>query len=127
MLKTIAIYLIATCYFLVSAGLFAYGIHCFMMLWLGLRKRDEKYAPQIAKIEDWPQVTVQIPIYNEMYVAERIIKCASEFDYPADKLQIQVLDDSTDQTVSIVRELVNQLRSEVINIDHVHRTNLRPP
>lgn len=123
MLKTIAVYIVATLYFIVSAGLFAYGLHCFSMLWLGLRKRKEKYAPEIAKLEEWPHVTVQIPIYNEMYVAERIIKCASEFDYPAGKLQIQVLDDSTDQTATIVGKLVSQLQREGINIDHLHRSN----
>ena len=123
MLKTLAIYIVASLYFLVSAGLFAYGLHCFMMLWLGLRKRGDEYAPKPIELNEWPSVTVQIPIYNEMYVAERIIKCASKFDYPADKLQIQVLDDSTDQTVAIVSKLVTQLQLEGINIDHLHRTS----
>lgn len=123
MLKIILTYTVATFYFLISAGLFVYGLHCFSMLWLGLRKRGEKYAPQPAELDEWPTVTVQIPIYNEMYVAERIIKCASRFDYPADKLQIQVLDDSTDQTVAIVSKLVHQLQQSGVNIDHLHRTN----
>ncbi len=123
MLKTLAIILVASLYFLVSAGLFAYGLHCFAMLWLGMRKRGEQYAPKPTKLTDWPKVTVQLPIYNEMYVAERIIKAASRFDYPADKLQIQVLDDSTDQTVTIVAQLVNELQQNGIDIHHLHRTD----
>ncbi|MFT7586010.1 MAG: cellulose synthase/poly-beta-1,6-N-acetylglucosamine synthase-like glycosyltransferase, partial [Cellvibrionaceae bacterium] len=123
MLKTIAVYLIAILYFMVSAGLFVYGVHCFAMLWLGLRKRGEEHTPKPTQLTEWPPVTVQIPIYNEMYVAERIIKCVSEFDYPADKLQIQILDDSTDQTVSIISGLVDQLKHTGINIDHLIRTN----
>ncbi|MEM8858273.1 MAG: glycosyltransferase, partial [Chloroflexota bacterium] len=123
MFQSILIYLVASLYFLVSAGLFAYGLHCFSMLWLGLRKRKNEYAPSPIQVTDWPSVTVQIPIYNEMYVAERIIAAVSAFDYPADKLQIQVLDDSTDQTVGIVAQMVNQLRLDGLNIDHLHRTD----
>ncbi len=123
MFQTLAIILVATLYFLVSAGLFAYGLHCFSMLWLGWRKAGDEHAPQPAELTEWPPVTVQIPIYNEMYVAERIIKAVSQFDYPADKLQIQVLDDSTDQTSQIVAQLVSQISQNGTNIDHIHRTN----
>lgn len=123
MFQTILIYVVATLYFCVSAGLFAYGLHCFSMLWLGLRHRTKAETTKPNRPKTWPAVTVQIPIYNEMYVAERIIRAAVAFDYPAQKLQIQVLDDSTDQTVSIVGQLVHQFRQEGVNIQHLHRTN----
>ncbi len=68
-----------------------------------------------------PVVTVQLPLYNERYVAERLIQSVCELDYPRDKLQIQVLDDSTDQTRDICRERVNFFKKRGFNISHIHR------
>ncbi|NJN54362.1 MAG: hypothetical protein HC804_06150, partial [Anaerolineae bacterium] len=62
--------------------------------------------------EDVPFVTVQLPMYNEMYVAERIIDYVAAQEYPKDKFEIQVLDDSTDETVSIVAAKVAALRAQ---------------
>jgi cellulose synthase/poly-beta-1,6-N-acetylglucosamine synthase-like glycosyltransferase len=73
----------------------------------------------------FPYVTVQLPIYNELYVVERLIDNLCQFDYPADKFEIQVLDDSTDETSSIIRKKVNQWKDQGINIIHVHRTARR--
>ncbi len=66
---------------------------------------------------------MQLPIFNEMYVAERVIKAAAKLDYPAELLQIQVLDDSSDETKNIVQRCVAGLRAKGLNIVHVHRTN----
>jgi cellulose synthase/poly-beta-1,6-N-acetylglucosamine synthase-like glycosyltransferase len=68
-----------------------------------------------------PNVTIQLPIYNEQYVAERLIDCVARLNYPKDKLEIQVLDDSTDDTYNIIAEKVGQLKS-FVNIHHIHRS-----
>jgi len=70
-----------------------------------------------------PTVTVQLPMFNELYVAERIIEACTKFDYPKDKLHIQVLDDSTDETKDVIAQKVNQIASTGIHIEHIHRTN----
>jgi len=70
-----------------------------------------------------PKVTVQLPMYNEMYVADRIIDTVAAFDYPRDKFQIQVLDDSTDETKDIIAKKVKEWQDKGLNISHVHRVN----
>ncbi|CAN5450945.1 glycosyltransferase [soil metagenome] len=69
-----------------------------------------------------PLVTVQLPVYNEKYVVERLIDCVAKLNYPADKLEIQVLDDSTDETNKVIAEKVAQLQG-LVNIKHLHRAN----
>jgi cellulose synthase/poly-beta-1,6-N-acetylglucosamine synthase-like glycosyltransferase len=68
-------------------------------------------------------VTIQLPLYNEQYVVERLIQAVCEIDYPKDKLEIQVLDDSTDETVEIVARAVEQKQREGFDIIHIHREN----
>ena len=75
------------------------------------------------KREDLPHVTVQLPMYNEKYVAEALINSCAQLDYPADKLEIQVVDDSTDETVDIVDERATYWNSQGINVTIVHREN----
>lgn len=70
-----------------------------------------------------PKVTVQLPMYNEMYVAERIIETTAKFNYPKDRLQIQVLDDSTDETKDIIARKVAEITAQGVNIQHVHRVD----
>ena len=70
-----------------------------------------------------PKVTIQLPMYNELYVAERIIETISNFDYPSDKLQIQVLDDSTDETKDVIAKKVAEVAARGINIQHIHRVD----
>ena len=69
----------------------------------------------------WPVVTVQLPIFNEKYVAERLIEAVCRLDYPRDRLEIQVLDDSTDETARLVARLVERKRDEGFDIHHLHR------
>lgn len=89
--------------------------------------RDRKRkASQVFPVFDSgkaPKVTVQLPMFNELYVAERIIEKAAEFDYPHDKLQIQVLDDSTDETVGVIAKKVAEIAARGINIQHIHRVD----
>lgn len=75
------------------------------------------------ELENYPVVTLQLPIYNEMYVIERLIKTVCEMDYPIDKLEIQVLDDSTDETVEIVSNIVKEYKLRGFDIHHIHRTD----
>jgi cellulose synthase/poly-beta-1,6-N-acetylglucosamine synthase-like glycosyltransferase len=70
-----------------------------------------------------PKVTIQLPMFNELYVAERIIETVAAFEYPADKLQIQVLDDSTDETKDDIANKVAEVAARGINIQHIHRVD----
>lgn len=70
-----------------------------------------------------PFVTVQLPMYNEMYVAERIIEKVAEFDYPRDRFEIQVLDDSTDETVDLIAAKVAEIKAKGVDIVHIHRVD----
>lgn len=72
---------------------------------------------------DLPVITVQLPLFNEMYVVERIIKAVTEIDYPRDKLEIQVLDDSTDETVKLGEVTVAKYKERGFDIHYLHRTD----
>lgn len=69
----------------------------------------------------WPYVTVQLPVYNELYVVDRLIEAVAALDYPKEKLEIQVLDDSTDETVAAIARKVETVRKQGITIDHIQR------
>jgi cellulose synthase/poly-beta-1,6-N-acetylglucosamine synthase-like glycosyltransferase len=84
------------------------------------RRRESR--PPLSDHET-PFVTIQLPIYNEYYVAERLIRSACEVDHPRERLEVQVLDDSTDETLELTRELVRQFREEGVNITHIHRAD----
>ncbi len=87
------------------------------------RKKPKGIPAIIFNPETTPFVTVQLPMYNELYVAERIIEKAAQFQYPRDKFQIQVLDDSTDETVEVIAKKVAEVQALGINIVHIHRVN----
>ena len=72
-------------------------------------------------ITNAPKVTIQLPMYNELYVAERIIETVAAFDYPQDKFEIQVLDDSTDETKDVIANKVAEIQKTGVNIKHIHR------
>ncbi len=75
------------------------------------------------KDEDLPFVTIQLPIYNELYVVERLIDNIAKFDYPKEKYEIHILDDSTDETVQIALAKVKEYKAKGFNIDHITRSN----
>jgi len=110
-------------YFLVVGLLFAYGLNFFYLTFLTLK--HSTFKPEPPPMERWPSVTVQLPIYNEMYVAERLIDAAAALDYPPDLLEIQVLDDSTDETVELVGRTVSRLQARGVRIHHLHRQDRR--
>ena len=70
-----------------------------------------------------PLITVQLPLFNEMYVVERLLKAVTEFDYPREKLEIQVLDDSTDETVKLAEATVEKYEQEGFKISYIHRSD----
>jgi cellulose synthase/poly-beta-1,6-N-acetylglucosamine synthase-like glycosyltransferase len=113
---------IALLYFLVSAILFTFGLNFLYLTWRAWRE-GRQMQPTPPPLAEWPHVTVQLPIFNEMYVAKRIIAAAVKLDYPADRLQIQVTDDSTDETREIVRREVARWQAQGVNISHLHRTD----
>jgi len=99
-----------------------YGAHRYFLVLLYYRVR--KRVPQPAgRFEELPPVTIQLPMYNERYVAQRIIERACQIDYPRDRLQIQVLDDSTDETAAIARQTVERMRTLGHNVVYLHRDN----
>lgn len=110
---------IALLYLVVVGMLFIYGINFFYLTYLSWRKGRQRLEPPV--LTDWPYVTVQLPIYNEMYVAQRLIEAAVQLDYPMDRLEIQVLDDSTDATLQIVDQAVERARHKGINIVAIRR------
>ncbi len=112
-------------YYSVLAVLSFYGLHRLWMVFLYLRTRaDLVPMPEPpADLQAWPVVTVQLPLYNEMYVAERLIEAVCRLDYPAGRLEIQVLDDSTDETTEIVARAVAEQQARGVAIHHLHRTD----
>ena len=120
-------YLMLLIYFLAMSGVTVYALLQFHLLYL--YKKYHKENPEIrykqfgATDQNAPMVTVQLPMYNEMYVAERIIDYVAAQEYPKDRFQIQVLDDSTDETVGIVAAKVAGLKAQGFDIQHVHRVN----
>src|SRR5258705_2271409 len=88
--------------------------------------RYRKFVPQpkgVFNEAELPVITVQLPLFNEMYVVERLVKAITEFDYPREGLQIQVLDDSTDETVKLAEATVEKYRSAGFDIEYVHRSD----
>src|SRR5262245_54304059 len=93
-----------------------------MMIWLYFRHR--RAAPEPGRVlpePDLPVVTVQLPIFNEMYVVERLIDSVASIDYPREKLEIQVLDDSTDETIEISRRKVEEWRARGLDVKLIRR------
>ena len=121
----LAIYLFA------SAMLHVYGLNCYVMIWLFRRREQERRMEEraiLARFGDLPDaelpvVTTQLPIYNERNVIERLLRAVTAIDYPRDKHEIQVLDDSTDETRAITAELVTRLRADGHDVHHLHRTD----
>ncbi len=109
-------------YFAVMVVLAMYGIHRYALVYNFFKYRRNVPGPP-PEIENWPRVTVQLPIYNERYVTERLVEAVAQFDYPRELLQIQVLDDSTDETQVIARDCVERYRALGVPVEYLHRDN----
>jgi cellulose synthase/poly-beta-1,6-N-acetylglucosamine synthase-like glycosyltransferase len=109
-------------YFVSLSILFGFGIHGLVLLYY-YRKTHNQTLPNVALPDLAPMVTVQLPMFNEMFVVERLIKAVCEFDYPKDRFEIQVLDDSTDETVKIAKMAVEEYKKKGFDIQYIHRDN----
>mgnify|MGYP001457996415 CR=1 FL=1 len=114
--------IILAVYFISLSILFAFGLHGLILLYY-YRKTFAVNYPDEQMPDEVPVVTVQLPVFNELYVVERLIRAVCAIEYPKDKLEIQVLDDSTDDTQELAIKIVNEYRENGFNIKYIHRDN----
>lgn len=106
--------------YLACLGLLAcYGVYRYQVVWLYYRVKARRPVPPPLRV--WPTVTIQIPVYNERYVVERAIRSACEVDYPRERLEIQILDDSTDDTTELIARATAPYRRRGLRVAHVRR------
>ncbi|HSL22991.1 MAG TPA: cellulose synthase family protein [Vicinamibacterales bacterium] len=117
--------LILVLYFFILSILAVYGWHRYYIVYLYMKNRDAVPRSPARRFDQLPVVTIQLPIYNEMYVAERLIDAVCRMDYPRELLEIQVLDDSTDETAQIAELAVRRQAQRGIDIKYLHRTDRR--
>ena len=115
-------YLWTVCYLTVLLCFSVYGLHRWWIIYLFLKNRARLPHP-LAQFERLPVVTVQLPIFNERYVAERLLRAVSALDYPPGLLEIQVLDDSTDDTQELIQREVAALQARGLDVRLLHRTD----
>jgi len=109
-------------YLFVVGTLALYGFHRYCIIYLYFKHR--KTAPKpLTEFKVLPRITVQLPIFNELYVVERLLRSVAEIDYPKELLQIQVLDDSTDETEALARTGVGNLKAQGFDAEFIHRTD----
>ena len=111
-------------YFGILLILSIYGIHRYFILFLYFRYYKWRQQPDAPAFDphDCPPVTVQLPLFNEYYVAKRVIESAARMRYPKHLLRIQILDDSTDDTRVVARETAGRLRAEGYNVEYRYRS-----
>jgi len=110
-------------YFIVLILLASYGAHRYVLVYLYYKNKKNRTTEPLAKFPDLPRVTIQLPIFNEQFVVERLLDAICRLHYPLEKLDIQVLDDSTDETVAVARGLVNHYAAKGFPISYHHRSN----
>ena len=109
-------------YFIVLFVLAVYGMHRYWLVY-DYFKYAKNIPPAPPPVAHWPRVTIQLPIYNERYVIERLVDAVTRFDYPRELLDIQVLDDSTDETCQVAHHCVERHALQGMPIEYIHRTN----
>ena len=111
-------------YFSILTVLAIYGVYRIKQVFEFWRYRSLPPVPAgHFNDDDLPRITIQLPLFNEMYVVNRLVKAVTEIDYPRDRMEIQVLDDSTDETISIARATVEQYAREGFDIHYIHRAD----
>jgi cellulose synthase/poly-beta-1,6-N-acetylglucosamine synthase-like glycosyltransferase len=110
-------------YFIVLTLLATYGIHRYTLVYLYYKKKKNRTTEPENKFSKLPRVTVQLPIFNEQYVVDRLLQAVCRLDYRRELLEIQVLDDSTDETVNVARGLVEHYAAQGFQISYHHRTD----
>ncbi len=109
-------------YFFVLIILAVYGWHRYYLVYLYMRNRTNEPKP-LSPLAPAPVVTIQLPLYNEMYVADRLIEAVCRIEYPRELLEIQVLDDSTDETRSVAELAVRRAAAQGVDIKYYHRAD----
>jgi len=115
--------LILGSYFFILVILAVYGWHRYYLVYSYMKNKDRVPGPPPAWDGPLPPVTVQLPIYNEMYVVDRLLQATARLDYPRDLLEIQVLDDSTDETVDVAQAAVARLVAQGFDVKYLHRAD----
>jgi cellulose synthase/poly-beta-1,6-N-acetylglucosamine synthase-like glycosyltransferase len=110
-------------YFIVLILLASYGAHRYVLVYLYYRHKNNRTTEPAGYFPELPRVTVQLPIFNEQFVVERLLDAICRLSYPLEKLDIQVLDDSTDETVAVARGLVNHYAAKGFPITYHRRSN----
>jgi cellulose synthase/poly-beta-1,6-N-acetylglucosamine synthase-like glycosyltransferase len=110
-------------YFIVLILLASYGAHRYVLVYLYYKHKKNRTTDPPANFPELPRVTVQLPIFNEQFVVERLLDAISRLNYPLEKLDVQVLDDSTDETVAVARGLVNHYAAKGFPVSYHHRSN----
>src|SRR5580704_12567541 len=110
-------------YFVVMILLAFYGMHRYQLVYLYYKHRDRALSEPPSRFTELPRITVQLPIFNEQYVIDRLIDACCRLEYPSDRLEIQVLDDSTDETQEVASDLVERYRALGHDIVYLHRTD----
>lgn len=114
--------IIVFAHFAILTLLSVYGAHRFYMIFLYYRYKRNQRKPS-ARFDQVPSLTIQLPLFNEVYVVERLIDSVARIEYPRDRLQIQVLDDSTDDTTEVASRKVDEWKKRGLDIELVHREN----
>ena len=114
--------LILAAYFFVLIILAVYGWHRYYLVFLYMRNRGVEPQPP-RQLDELPAVTIQLPLFNEMYVADRLIESVCAIEYPRERVEIQVLDDSTDETRGIAELAVRRFAAQGVDIKYYHRSN----
>lgn len=112
---------LSTIYILAAAGIALFGVLGLITIYHFWRHRQDEFPCPEAADHELPSVTIQLPIFNERFVVERLVDASVNLDYPIDRLQIQIIDDSMDDTTSIARALVEKYQANGINISLLHR------
>ena len=111
-------------YILALIGLGTFGFLGYITLWYyWVHRNNAPECPSLPDSNDLPKVTIQLPVFNEQFVIKRLIDAAINLDYPIDKIQIQVVDDSTDMTANIAEKLVKKYQQKGFQIDHLRRSS----
>lgn len=116
-------YAVVVCYVAILCLIALYGFHRYVLLYLYLKHKNHSYKP-LGTFEELPRVTVQLPVYNEAPVVERVIRATCLIDYPLDRFEIQVLDDSTEsESAELTRKCCDEWAEKGYPVRYIHRTN----
>lgn len=119
MLVAFFVYMTGILYLMALGMLSAYSLNYLYLTYLAWRYRNDQ--PAAPPLPSYPTVTVQLPVYNELYVAQRLIDAACQLNWPAESLEVQILDDSTDETTEIIQRVIAEQRLMGKDIKHIHR------